>query len=112
MGKVSSQKALVKHVAEWGPQVGHIVDLHTGAHQTVTYWLRDDVRALCIFNRDDTQVRSYSCAQMERCEDLEKASDVTVRRFFLGLSVEDLRRGVLVTMERVTHSIQIVHQGH
>lgn len=110
--KLSAEKALVRRVAEWGPEVGHLVDLHTGKHKMVTYWLRADARALCLFDLGDTQVRMFSCAQMERCESLNDAPEVTARRFFLGFDAEGLRRGVLITMERSTHSVQVSSQGH
>jgi len=105
-------KGLVRQVAEWGPEVGAIVDLHTGLHRIVTYWLRDDVRALCIFDREDTQVRVYSCSQMETCVELGAAPEVVARHFFLGLGPDDMRRGIFVSMERAVHSRHVVQQGH
>jgi hypothetical protein len=35
-----------------------------------------------------------------------------MRQFFLGLETEDLKRGVLITMERSTHGVQVIQQGH
>ena len=103
-------RALTKHVAEWGPQGAHVVDLHTGKHMQVTFWLRDDVKALCVFDCQDGCVGVYVCSQMEDCEEVENA-EATSRRFFLGLSNADLRRGILITMDMQVHSIQILHQG-
>jgi len=105
-------KALVRQVADWGPEAGTLVDIHTGVHRPVTYWLRDDVRAFCVFDRDDTQVRVYSCSQMERVDGLEKATEVVARQFFLGLREEDMRKGILITMERSAHGRHVVQQGH
>lgn len=110
--KLSDNKALVRRVAAWGPEVGHLVDLRTGRHRVATYWLRDDARSLCIFNLEDTQVRVYACAQMERCESVNDAPEVTARQFFLGLDAESLTRAIFITMERTTHSMQVASQGH
>lgn len=110
--KVSRVKELVRSVVGWGPQVGHLVDLRTGARNAVTYWLRDDVRALCVFDHEDTQVRVYSCGQMERCEKLSASPEVGARQFFLDLDDEALSCGLMVVMERSAHSTAVIHQGH
>lgn len=96
----------------WGPQVGHLVDLRTGSRSAVTYWLREDVRALCIFDHEDTQVRVYSCGQMERCERLSAAPEACARQFFLDLGDDALGRGLMIVMERSAHSTAVMHQGH
>lgn len=110
--KVSRVKELVRSVVGWGPQVGHLVDLRTGARKAVTFWLRDDVRALCIFDHEDTQVRVYSCGQMERCERLSTAPEVGARQFFLNLDDDALGCGLMIVMERSAHSTAVMHQGH
>lgn len=110
--KVSRVKELVRSVVGWGPQVGHLLDLRTGARSAVTFWLRDDVRALCIFDHEDTQVRVFSCGQMERCERLATCPEVCARQFFLGLDGALLGRGLLIVMERSAHSTAVMHQGH
>lgn len=110
--KVSQVKDLVRSVVGWGPQVGHLVDLRTGTRTAVTYWLRDDVRALCIFDHNDTQVRVYSCGQMERCEKLSVAPEVAARQFFLDLDDEAFSCGLMIVMERSAHSTAVIHQGH
>lgn len=111
-GKVTTEKLLVKNVAEWGPQIGHLVDLRSGEHRPVTFWVRDDVRAFCMYDRVVEQVRVFLCANMEKCQDADSAVEVVARRFFLGISTEDVKRGLLITMEKGVHSIQVVHQGH
>lgn len=110
--KVSRVKALVRSVVAWGPQVGHLVDLRTGARCAVTYWLREDVRALCIFDHEDTQVRVYACGQMERCEELSAAPEVCARQFFLGIDDDALGCGLMIVMERSAHSFAVMVQGH
>lgn len=105
--KANATRTLVRTVASWGPQPARLVDLRTGGQLVVTYWLRDDVKALCIFNREDTQVRVCACSHMERCEEAAAAPEVAARRFFLGLRSEELRRAVLVTMERSAQGAQV-----
>lgn len=109
--KACLDRALVRSVAGWGPQVGRLVDLHTGRQSLVTYWLRDDVKALCVFGREDTQVHIFPCSQVERCEAASVADEVVARQFFLGLQSRDLRRGVFVTMERFAQGLQVMQQG-
>lgn len=109
--RAEAERALVRRVADWGPQVGHLVDLRTGDHRPVTFWVRDDVRALCIFDRQDTQVRVYLCNHMASCQEAASSPEVSARQFFLGFKHEDLSRGLLVTMEK-SHAVQVVHQGH
>mmetsp|Transcript_41530 Transcript_41530/g.134081 ORF Transcript_41530/g.134081 Transcript_41530/m.134081 type:complete len:458 (-) Transcript_41530:68-1441(-) len=111
-GRASVERALVQQVVDWGPQVGHVVDLRTGEHRTVTFWLREDVRALCVFDRTrDMQVRLFLSSHMDKVVETEQATEVFARQFFLNLDQDGLRRGLLITMSK-SHAVQVVHQGH
>jgi len=110
--KLHEGRQVVQDVAEWGPQVGHRVDLHTGKHLPVTFWLREDIRALCLFDREDTHVRMYLCGQMESCDEVERCPEVRARQFFLNLADEGLSQCLLVTMEQAAHGVRVMHQGH
>merc|ERR1712232_283826 len=106
-----AERAIVREVAGRGPDSGVIVDLHTGHHRTVTYWLRDDVRSLCVFDSEPSRLRVFSCVEIEQCSVIEQAAEVIARKFFLGLRPEDMQRGVLITMERSAHGRHVVQQG-
>lgn len=108
----TAERALIQQVVDWGPEAGRLVDLRNGKHASVTYWLRDDLRALCLFDMEEMQVRVYQCAQMERCEAADNAPEVSSREFFLGLGADAARRGIFVTMERFAHSVEVLQQGH
>mmetsp|Transcript_24559 Transcript_24559/g.54695 ORF Transcript_24559/g.54695 Transcript_24559/m.54695 type:complete len:392 (-) Transcript_24559:148-1323(-) len=110
--RASHDRALVQAVSEWGPLVGRLVDLRTGQHRPVTYWLRMDARSLCIFDTHDTQVRVYPAARMENAMALEASQEVAARRFFLGLDLDAMRRGLLITMEHASHDPKVIQQGH
>lgn len=110
--RAMANKTIVQRVADWGPTAGCLVGLHTGAHRQVTYWLRQDVRALCIFGEKNSKVSVYLAAQMESIEELESSTEVLVRQFFLGLCSADMKRGLLITMQIQAHSVPVVHQGH
>eukprot|EP00927_Polykrikos_kofoidii_P063185 TRINITY_DN58005_c0_g1_i1.p1 TRINITY_DN58005_c0_g1~~TRINITY_DN58005_c0_g1_i1.p1 ORF type:complete len:401 (+),score=56.66 TRINITY_DN58005_c0_g1_i1:274-1476(+) len=109
--RVAADKALVNQVSGWGPEAGTIVDIHTGRHRPVTYWLRSDVRALCIFDREGAKVQVYPCNKVERCEDVAQSEEITARTFFLGLDKSAMRRGMIVTMDRQVYGRQVMSQG-
>jgi len=109
--QVCSDRQLVRFVASWGPQIGRLVDIRSATQLSVTYWLREDVRALCVFHREDNQVRIFACSQMERCEAASTVGEVAARQFFLDLGAEDLRCGVFVAMELFTVGSQAMQLG-
>eukprot|EP00747_Dinoflagellata_sp_TGD_P182207 gnl/TRDRNA2_/TRDRNA2_36341_c1_seq1.p1 gnl/TRDRNA2_/TRDRNA2_36341_c1~~gnl/TRDRNA2_/TRDRNA2_36341_c1_seq1.p1 ORF type:complete len:166 (-),score=20.23 gnl/TRDRNA2_/TRDRNA2_36341_c1_seq1:32-499(-) len=49
---------------------------------------------------------------MDRVDRLEGCAEVSSRLFFLGLREDDLRRGLLITMDRSAHGITVMEQGH
>jgi len=110
--RIGADREMVRRVADWGPQQRELVNIHCGVHRDVTYWLRDDVRSLCVFDRAEAQIRVYGCAQIERCEPVDAAIEVVARQFFLGLDSRDLRRALLVTMENSAHGKAVLQQGH
>lgn len=96
--RAAVERDSIRRLVNAGIQHAVEVDLRTGQRSPASYWVREDARVLCLLQDSCSKVAVLPCGSMEVVTRADESNDVTARRFFLGLSEDELRRAVLIVM--------------